>query len=340
MKKKILIGIIVGAVLVAAIIIGAVLLLDENKNGEKGQLEFDLNEDGKSYSVVGLGTYSDTDVVIPDTYKGKPVTKIADEAFFGNECAKITSITIPDSVTSIGDEAFQGCSSLTSIEIPDSVESIGRWAFHCCTSLTSIEIPDSVTSIGGRTFFGCSSLTSITIPDSVTSIGEGAFSDCRSLTSIYVDKNNEHYKSINGNLYSKDGKNLIQYAIGKKGTAFSIPDSVTSISDDAFSGCRSLTSIEIPDSVTSIGWGAFDGCSSLTSIEIPDAVTSIGGWAFCECTSLTSITIPDSVTSIGNDAFWGCSSLTIYCEAESKPRGWHDNWKPSNCPVVWGYIGE
>ncbi|MBO4252206.1 MAG: leucine-rich repeat domain-containing protein, partial [Clostridia bacterium] len=171
------------------------------------------------------------------------------------------------------------------------VTSIGEGAFVRYSSLTSINIPDSVTSIRNYAFSFCSRLTSIVIPDSVTSIGDEAFSDCYSLTSINVSANNMNYKSIDGNLYSKDGKTLIQYAIGKTATAFTIPDSVTSIGDWAFGGCSGLTSVTIGNSVTSIGYGAFYGCSSLTSITIPDSVTSIGDGAFYGCSSLMSINV-------------------------------------------------
>ena len=192
-----------------------------------------------------------------------------------------------------------------------------------------------VTSIGSYAFSGCKGLTSITIPNSVTSIESSAFIDCTSLTSITVDENNTKYKSIDGNLYSKDGKALIQYALGKKDTSFVIPNSVTSIEFCAFSSCTSLTSVTIPDSVTSIGGYAFYNCTSLTSVTIPDSVISIGDSAFYGCTSLTSVTIGDSVNSIGRSALSICTSLTIYCEAESKPSGWNSYWKDSDCPVVW-----
>ena len=125
-------------------------------------------------------------------------------------------------------------------------------------------IEDGVTSIGGSTFYGCTSLTSVEIPSSVTSIGEHAFFNCTSLTSISVDVNNKTYQSIDGNLYTKDEKTLIQYAIGKTNASFTIPSSVTSIGEYAFKDCTSLTSIEIPSSVTSIGEWAFSGCWSLT----------------------------------------------------------------------------
>ena len=289
------------------------------------------------------------DVVIPSTLRGLlvsyPVKWIYSYAF--SDCTNITSITIPNSVTTIGYCAFMSCTSLTSITvdsnnsyysndefgvlfnkdkteliqypigntrtsytIPDSVTSIGENAFSDCTSLESVTIPDGVTRIGIWAFSYCTSLASITIPDSVTSIGVWAFIWCTSLASI------------------------------------SIPDSVTSIGEEAFHGCTSLASITIPDSVTYIGDGAFSGCISLksitvdsnnknysndeygvlfnkdkteliqypvgntrTSYTISNSVTSIGGGALADCASLTSITIPDSVTSIGFAAFSGCISL-------------------------------
>ena len=224
---------------------------------------------GSSTSSTTYDTY-----YIPTSLKSVTVTggNILYGAFYN--CRSLTSITIPDNVTSIGDYAFYECRGLTSITIPDSVTSIGERAFYNCSSLTSVTIGDGVTSIGNYAFRGCSSLTSITIPDNVTSIGGSAFSGCKGLTSI------------------------------------TIPDSVTSIGEEAFEYCSSLTSITIPNSVTSIGYGAFYDCSSLTSVTIGDGVTSIGEEAFEYCSSLTSITIPNSVTSIGYGAFYDCDSLT------------------------------
>ena len=168
-------------------------------------------------------------------------------------------------------------------------------------TITSITIPDCVTSIGDYAFGWCPSLTSIEIPSSVTSIGDSAFYHCDSLTSIAVEKDNLKYKSIDGNLYSKDGKTLIQYAIGKAAKTFSIPNSVTKISASAFDNCDSLTSIEIPNSVTSIGDLAFYWCSSLTSIEIPNSVTSIGNGAFVGCDSL-NYNVKDGLKYLGNES--------------------------------------
>ena len=169
-------------------------------------LSFALNDDGASYAVRGIGTCTDTDVVIPSKYDGLPVTSIGDGAF---SWCSITSVTIPDSVTTIGSSAFYWCSSLTSITIPDSVTTIGDEAFSYCQSLTSVTIPDSVTTIGDWAFRYCWSLTSITIPDSVTTIGDLAFASCDSLTSITVDPDNSVYHSSGNCLIETNSKTLV-----------------------------------------------------------------------------------------------------------------------------------
>ena len=188
-------------------------------------------------------------------------------------CPNLASVTIPNSVTSIGDDAFSDCTGLTSITIPNSVTSIGNRAFAGCSGLTSVTIPNSVTSIGGDAFYWCSGLTSVTIPNSVTSIGRHTFDNCISLTSI------------------------------------TIPNSVTTIGQSAFLGCSGLTSVTIPNSVTSIGMLAFSGCTGLTSITIPNSVTSIGDGAFSGC-GLTSISIGRNVTTIGSGPFESCMNLS------------------------------
>ena len=327
--------------------------IDDDLYSSQG-LNYQLSTDQTYYIVTGIVTRTDTEIIIPSTYNGKPVTSIGDEAFY--YCYNLTSIVLPNSVTSIGNYAFEDCTSLTSITIPNSVTSIGGCAFKCCSaeikwgdnptiteignsafsyykgtsitipnsvttignnafydcsSLTEVTIPNSVTSIGIAAFNNCSSLTSITIPNSVTSIGSYAFSgcsaeikwgdnptlteigdyafsgykgtnitipnnvtsigssvfyNCSSLTSITVDTNNQYYKSIDGNLYSKDGTTLIQYAIGKTDTSFTIPSSVISIGSSAFYKCSSLTSVTIGNNVTSIGSYAFRNCRSLTKV--------------------------------------------------------------------------
>ena len=240
-----------------------------------------------------------TSIIIPDS-----VTSIGACAF--SECVSLTSITIPDGVTGIGDNAFEGCTGLTSITIPNNVTTIGGYAFSYCIGLTSVTIPDNVTDIGESAFNHCTGLTDITIPDSVTTIGSGAFAGCTSLTSIVVDSANNVYDSRNScNAIIETATNTL--IAGCQNTT--IPNTVTTISVHAFNGCTGLTSITIPNSVTSIGNCAFTSCTGLTSITISNGVTLIGNYVFSGCTSLTSITIGSSVTSIGDNAFRNCSVL-------------------------------
>ena len=247
-------------------------------------------------------------------------------AFHG--CSGLTSVTIPDSVTSIGSSAFDGCSGLTSITIPNSVTSIGRDAFYYCTSLTSVTILNGVTSIGNRAFAYCTGLTSVTIPDSVTNIGEGVFGGCRSLESITIP-----FVGGSANAITAAGDTLFGYIFGRSsyagGTAvrqsygssspytYYVPSSLRSvivtggnILRGAFNNCAMLTSVIMETGVTSIGEYAFSGCSGLTSVIISDSVTSIGNLAFQNCTGLTSVNIGNGVTSIGDYAFRGCRGLT------------------------------
>lgn len=200
----------------------------------------------------------------------------------GYEYTTMTSCTIGDCVTSIGNDAFSYCSSLSSVTIPDSVTSIGESAFFECYELENIELPNGITSISNYTFEHCYSLTDVIIPNNVTSIGLAAFYDCSGITSV------------------------------------SIGNSVTSIGEGAFMWCESLTDIEIPNSVTSIGQSAFENCRGLTSVTISDSVASIGHQAFYYCNALTSITcLATTPPTIGDGVFNLTNNCPIYVPASS-----------------------
>lgn len=265
-------------------------------------------------SVTSIGRWAFgycglTSIVIPSS-----VTSIGISPFM--ECSELQSIVVQagnpeyDSrnncnaiVGTTSNNLVSGCKKTV---IPDSVKSIGQEAFYGSSGLESIQIPESVTSIGGSAFYG-TGLSEIIIPTSVAFIGKNPFQDCDALNSISVQAGNSAYDSRNGcnAIINSKTNELIS---GCRQTI--IPNSVTKIGDYAFHFCEALTSISIPSSVTSIGSYAFRYCTGLTTIEIPESVTTIGYYAFDCCRGLTSIEIPSSVKSIGRGAFQSCSGLT------------------------------
>ena len=294
-----------------------------------GTAWYDNQPDGLVYTGLVAYKYkgsmpSGTTITLRDG-----TTSITDHAFYA--CSGLVSISIPNSVKTVGEEAFTGTAWLdnqpdglvyaglvaykykgtmpngTTITLRSGTPSITGFAFDNCSGLTKITIPNTVTQIGISAFRGCSSLTSVNIPYSVTDIGKSAFNDCSGLTSITVASGNAKYDSRNNcNAIIMTATNTL--IRGCKNT--SIPNTVTTIADHAFYGCTALTRITIPNSITRIGNNAFFHCTALTSISIPNSVTVIDYGAFSECVGLTSVTIPNSVTEICYGVFSKCSGLT------------------------------
>ena len=270
--------------------------------GSDTELELPANYNDDSY-VIGDNAFKNnatlTSVVIPNS-----VTSIGSSAFRG--CSKLTSVEIPNSVTSIGNYAFCECSGLTSIEIPNSVTSIGGSAFNGCTGLTSIVIPNSVTSIGGSAFNGCTGLTSIVIPNSVTSIGGSAFRDCSGLktvinySSLTIEKGSSDYGYVG--YYADKVINAPNGSI-EGDFAFGVIDGVNVLTQYLGNETR----VELPDNYRGegyiIGARAFVDNTHVEKITIPECVTAIGDAAFYGCTNLMKITMSDNVVSVGVDAF-------------------------------------
>lgn len=236
-----------------------------------------------TYTVTSIGRYAFANYT--------RVIQIGDSIVSGGEFeyfVQITSVTIPNTITSIGSYAFMSCVGLTSIDIPETVTIIDTGAFSTCTGLTSVNLPVSITYLGTDVFYQCSGLTSVIIPNSVPFIGSGTFAYCSSLTDI------------------------------------AIPSSVTYIGDWAFSECSGLVSVHIPNTVTYIDDFAFHGCSGLVSVNIPNSVTYIGKEAFMDC-SLPSIYIPSSVTYLSEGAFDDNNPYSIVVDPNNRIYDSRDN---------------
>lgn len=321
---------------------------------------YDFEVDGVCYDVTSFDdltckvvkntkTGYKGDIVIPDavSYGGREfaVTRIEDRAF--NSCYYINSISLGNSLVSIGESAFGYCYWLKSLVIPNSVTSIGDYAFSNCSQLFSVTIPNSVTSIGDYAFDGCRGLKNVTIEDgtstlnmgysSYSSYGEtkrvGLFYDCP-FESVYVGRDiscetvdgvayspfryHIHLKTVViGNTVTTIGDS--EFFGAPSLTSVTIGSSVTSIGEQAFSKCEKLESVNIPGSVARIGNEAFRRCSALTTVSIPNSVTAIGDYSFSGCSGLTSLTIGSSVTSIGRQAFSGCPGLLTVTSLSATP---------------------
>ena len=269
-------------------------------------LSYSITDD--EVTITRCDTSASGSVTIPATIEGLPVTTIGEKAF--DKCSSITSVTIPDTVTSLYNFAFRGCTNLISIEIPDSVTSIDNKVFYGCSSLVSINVEENnpnYSSVYGILFNKDKTIlvrypegkTNIeySIPSTVLTVNEAAFLGCKNLTNILFSKN----VVVIGDSAFQACQNLINVVIG---------NGVTSIGNCAFSNCFELESVTISDSVTSIGYEAFYNCTNLSLVIIGDGVTRIGNAAFMYCESLTEIEIPDSVIDIEPSIFRSCTNLS------------------------------
>lgn len=241
---------------------------------------------------------------------GNGITSIGDQAFY--MCTSLYSIKLGDNITSIGDMAFSMCSAIKSITLPRNLKSIGSMAFANCTKLSGFEIPDNLETIGDMAFAGCSALSSITIPATLTSFNGSVFASCP-IKNIHVNESNTVYSSIDGVLYSKDGKTLVLYPTARTDESYTVADGTEIIGASAFTSANNLKAIVLPNSVKTIGNGAFFACALLSDVQLGNGLTRIETGAFTLCPSLESIVLPDSLTVIDNSAFamTGLSTIKI-----------------------------
>ena len=304
---------------------------------------------------IGNGAFEEC-VIIRGISMGENVTSIGKKAFYG--CVSLESITLSPSLTKIGEEAFMECAALKSISIPHGVKSVSANMFTSCVALEDVSIPKSVKSIDSAAFSNCLSLKEITIPETVKNIVSNAFADGTPIERILVHEKNKYYTTIDGSLYSKDGKTLCLYIQSGKQEYFTIPDGVEVIGKSAFYGCGSLEAVVISDTVTTIEFeafcnccnlktvkmgknvtkinnNAFINCCSLVDIELPDSLEGIGSFSFCGCNSLKKIRIPSSVKYVLSYAFRECDLLTIHLDSGSQTEKWSRLWNGDEKPVIY-----
>lgn len=249
-------------------------------------LLYERNDDGVSFTVVGIGSCTDTDILIPDTYKGYPVTGI-NGAFL--ECSNLTSISIPDTITRIDGGAFAYCNGLTSLVIPDSVTYIGNDVFLRSENLTNIIMPANATHVGQCAFCECYNLTSIVIPYGVTEISYYSFDSCGNLNNIIM------------------------------------PDTVLRIQQCAFRGCMNLETVAIPEGVEEIEQSVFMWCTRLKTVTIPSSIKYIGNSAFSECDALSDIYYNGTYEqwkALNKDSNWISTGINfmLHCTDGDFPR--------------------
>ena len=297
-------------------------------------MKFDLLSDD-TYYLVTVGSNLSSEIEIPDTCNGKSVTQIGLNAFYG--CKTLTSITIPNTINHIGNNAFKNCTNLKTVIFNDnsslitlppvfngcssleeldfgsnsSLEVIESQAFVGCSHLKNLTLPNSLLKIGKKAFYGCSAIEKIEIPSSLKTIETWAFENCLALSTITVKSGNSTFTSRDNVLFSDNMKTLVKYPSGKINTSYTIPSSVTTISDSAFSNARTLEEVTLPSSLKTIGNSAFISCLKLKGITIPSSVTTLSESAFQNCTSIKFVKFEagSKLAKIEKFAFSSCTSL-------------------------------
>lgn len=235
------------------------------------------------------------------------VTSIGSYAF--TSCQSLKTITIPNSNATLQSAAFEQCSGLTSIILPGNLKKIDSYMFNGCASLVNINIPNTVETIEYEAFGSCTKLASFAIPNNLSDIDSGIFRNCPSLTNFSIGSNS-NFSVMDGVLYNKNATTLISYPNGKSGS-FSIPQTVTTVGQAAFSYNEGLTNLSIPNSVVTIESNAFEYCKSLTTVTIPSSVKNIGYTAFSSNTSLASVIMNPTIPPTTTLPFYNCKNLKV-----------------------------
>jgi hypothetical protein len=262
-----------------------VLFLGMLPSAAFGQFAYSTNQGG--ITITGYDCSSEV-AVIPAVIDGLPVNRIGAGAFLG--CRRLTSVTLPPSVTHLDQSAFQGCSGLKQVELPSGLRSIDALTFYGCSSLASLTLPQGVTNLGYYAFFRCTSLPSVRVPASVSRIEPFAFGGCSSLEAITVEPANPAYRSHEGVLLNRSGSVVLACPAGKGGS-YTVPNGVVLLDVLAFSGCTRLSQVILPDSVTQIESAAFSGCTGLSRMALSRRVIVLGGAVFGGCSGLTGIDV-------------------------------------------------
>ena len=277
----------------------------EKLPGDGTGLEYTEAEDGSGYILTGAGTCTDTILVVPGTYEGKPVVAVGDEAF--NENTYITEVVLQEGIQKIGKKAFRKCTALRSIVLPEGLTEIDISAFNSCTALASVKLPESLKSLGEWAFCRCESLKEFELSKGVEKLDYGCIARLGGLEKLTVQEGNPKYHSAGNCVIETEAKVL---AFGCRTSVIPDDGSVTELGTYSFYYIDSFTELVIPGTIVKIGSEAFEGCKSLVSVTLSEGVKVLGFAAFRNCSELTKVIIPDTVEEIERSVFSDCTKLT------------------------------